>query len=129
MVISTINLHIYFESPASVNDVIGFTSGRVEIWNGSNTIVPLGDNHNHNIILDIYKGWYKNPFALFFYISFILTIIYLIIKNQFFLLSIFLFVFIGTFTDLVWRIDRADLVSCIISSISIYRVNDEKKLD
>lgn len=129
-----------------------FSSGRIQIW--KQEVLKMEDNfknytfakqqemqqnliitekkiekfqvpHSHNIFLDFFNGFY-NPIYLILYIYLIFCIFLSFVKKDLFLFTFISFVLIASFNDLVWRIDRPDLITVLL--IFLCLIQERKKI-
>lgn len=99
--------HIFFNTSSHLD----ITSGRIQIWT-NNTTIPGA--HNHNIFIDVAKGFYPNPLSgiLLLTLPFLAYIFY---RAQLYLyFCILIFILIGSNFDIIWRVDRGDFTTGLL---------------
>ncbi|MEW7976981.1 MAG: prolipoprotein diacylglyceryl transferase family protein [Candidatus Sedimenticola endophacoides] len=104
--LATLIAHIFFNTSH-----LDITSGRIQLWT-NNTTIPGA--HNHNIFIDVAKGFYPNPLSgiLLLTLPFLAYIFY---RAQLHLcFCILIFILIGSNFDIIWRVDRGDFTTGLL---------------
>ena len=138
IILTIIGHYIQFNSITNIND---FLSGRIGILSTgienininkgienininneafTNDLPKSSPNHNHNILLDLLTGFY-NPIYIFF-IVYLYACLFISLRKKDLLLFTFLsFVLIASLSDMVWRIDRLDIITVFLATICLIR--------
>jgi hypothetical protein len=82
-------------------------------------------NHSHNIFFDLSTGFY-HPIYFILVIYLIFCVIFSLKKKNLFFFAFLFFVLIASINDLVWRPDRADLITVFL--IFLCLTQEKKKI-
>ena len=117
-----------------------FSSGRISIWN--ETINKKSEDvsldsinkwtstdkknfrvkipHNHNLFLDLLNKFY-NPVYIITITYLIFSLLYSLIKKDLFLFTFLSYVLIASQIDIIWRVDRLDIITVLLVAICLER--------
>jgi hypothetical protein len=109
---------------SSASEIVNYShilSGRAELLSSASEIV----NHSHNIFFDLLSGFY-HPIYFILVIYLIFCVIFSLIKKNLFLFAFLFFFLTASMNDLVWRPDRADLITVFL--IFLCLTQEKKKI-